>query len=139
MIRKYTFIDENGRSSSYTYNLPMPFYTNVEKELETQFGEDLTPVVLIDHTNRIIRLHSKYDTGKGTMIIPYHKKDLRLPLDTSHIKSVDVSHLSYETHFLELVSKGEKLKSIALTRKKHPNWSLRDCVEHYHDSKTNLL
>lgn len=79
MKRKYQFYDkEEVEPREWVFDLPVPFEANLNEELKDQFGPFLA---LVDHVNRIIRIHSAYDSGKGTRIIDPVEKPRKERLD----------------------------------------------------------
>ncbi len=78
MIRNYKFYDKEAtRPVIVTYEFDPPFYENLDEELKSQYGEDLTFVKEINHRDRIIRIHTAYDSGKGTLYVPPAKRKKR--------------------------------------------------------------
>ena len=79
MKRKYQFYEkEEVDPRDRVFSFPKPFETNLTEELKTQYGPFLK---LVDHQNRIVRIHSAYDSGKGTTIIEREPEPLRERVD----------------------------------------------------------
>ena len=105
MRLNYKFFDSEATEPVIVkYDLPTPFYENLERELKDEFGEELTFVRLIDHQSRVIRLHSAYDSGKGTTIIPPRKP--RPPRKPINKVLEDIFKEQGESKILELKQDG---------------------------------
>ncbi|QKX07701.1 hypothetical protein HN014_22135 (plasmid) [Aquimarina sp. TRL1] len=71
MIRNYKFYDKEAiEPRIISYEFDPPFYENMDAELKEIYGSNLTFVKEINHRDKIIRIHSTYDSGKGTLYIP---------------------------------------------------------------------
>lgn len=71
MVRNYKFYDkESIKHTIVSYEFEPPFYKNLDAELKSIYGEALTFVKEINHKDKIIRIHSAYDSGKGTLYVP---------------------------------------------------------------------
>jgi hypothetical protein len=81
MKLKYKFFgkeDFEGRTVVYEYDAP--FHKNMDEDLKSIYGENLSFVKEINHARKIIRLHSAYDSGKGTRYVaPLPRKKPRKP------------------------------------------------------------
>jgi hypothetical protein len=74
MRLNYTYFDrEEIQGRTVQYEFEPPFYENLDAELKMEYGEALTFVKEINHRDRIIRIHSAYDSGKGTKYVPPKK------------------------------------------------------------------
>lgn len=82
MKLNYRFFDKEdfvGRIITYEYDAP--FHKNMDADFKSMYGEDLSFVKELNHADRIIRLHSAYDSGKGTRYVaPKPRKPYRLKL-----------------------------------------------------------
>jgi len=75
MKRNYRFYGKEAQEPTiWSFEFEGDFYEQVDKELKEIYGEDLTFVKEINHSDRIIRLHSGYDSGKGTLYVPPKKR-----------------------------------------------------------------
>lgn len=83
MKRNYKFYESEAiEPKIISFDLPVPFHKNLDKNLKEQYGEDLTFVKEINHKERIIRLHNQYDSGKGTIYVtPLKRKKPRTRID----------------------------------------------------------
>lgn len=71
MRLKYKFFDKEDRVGRFVvYDYPSPFHKNMDEDFKMQYGEELYFIKELNHKDRIIRLHSAYDSGKGTIYIP---------------------------------------------------------------------
>lgn len=70
MKRSYTFFDkEDYKGRNITYEYPEPFYENMDEDFRSMFGTDLHFIKELNHRDKIIRMHSAYDSGKGTRYV----------------------------------------------------------------------
>jgi hypothetical protein len=78
MKRIYQFYDkEEIDARERVFEFPPPFHQNMNEDLIGRWGSFLK---LVDHQNRIVRIHSSYDSGKGcTIIDPLPRKKPRKP------------------------------------------------------------
>lgn len=82
MKRSYTFFDkEDYKGRKITYEYPEPFYENMDADFRDNFGTELTFIKELNHRDKVIRMHSAYDSGKGTryvapVIVPRKKRRL---------------------------------------------------------------
>lgn len=139
MIRNYKFYDpESTKSRIVRYNFPAPFYENLDKYLKEIYGSNLYHVKEINHKDHIIRIHSAYDTGKGThYVAPYKYGELKASIlsfkkiinNTKEIfEPIDVSMYNSEEDLIMLLDTNQKMKAIALCHKlrRSDNWDLAD-------------
>ena len=84
MVRNYKYFDKDELEPRIvSYEFEPPFYENFDNEMKSIYGEALTFVKEINHRDKIIRIHSAYDSGKGTLYIPpAPRKKRRLNLKT---------------------------------------------------------
>lgn len=82
MKLKYKFFDkEDWKGRTILYEYDVPFIENMDNDLKSMYGENLTFVKELNHRDRIIRIHSAYDSGKGALYIsPYPRKKPRKKL-----------------------------------------------------------
>ena len=96
MIRNYTFFDkEDFEGRTVQYEFDAPFYENMDEDLKMVYGEELTFVKEINHRDKIIRIHSGYDSGKGTLYVPpkpRKKPRRKLPLKIRDILAEKPKH-----------------------------------------------
>lgn len=116
MIRNYKFFDKGEvEPRIISYEFEPPFYDNFDNEMKMIYGESLTFVKEINHRDKIIRIHSAYDSGKGTLYVPpAPRKKRRTNL------SVRVSNILDKKSSPVLELKNEYLENyILLFRKTH--------------------
>lgn len=100
MVRNYKFYGkEETKPVIISYEFEPPFYDNLDEELKMQYGEDLTFVKEINHREKVIRIHSAYDSGKGTLYIPPAKRKKRR---TNFKKKVFQIFSEKDSDFLEI-------------------------------------
>ena len=75
MKLKYKFFDkEDWKGRIIVYEYDAPFIENMDNDFKSMYGENLTFVKELNHKDRIIRIHSAYDSGKGTLYVPPNKR-----------------------------------------------------------------
>lgn len=71
MKLKYTFFDkEDFEGRLITYEYDVPFHKNMDEDFKSMYGESLSFVKELNHRDKIIRIHTAYDSGKGTIYVP---------------------------------------------------------------------
>lgn len=106
MRRNYKFFDkEEIDPRIIRYEFDPPFYENLDQELKEIYGEELTFVKEINHRDQIIRIHSGYDSGKGTRYVP--PKPRKKPREKIDFRLKRILE-NQETNVLELQMEGEE-------------------------------
>lgn len=76
MVRNYKFYDKEAIDPIIiSYEFDPPFCSQLDEELKSTYGDDLIYVKEINHRDRIIRLHTAYDSGKGTLYLKNERKE----------------------------------------------------------------
>jgi hypothetical protein len=67
MKLKYRFFDKEDNVGRFiTYEFPVPFHENMDIEFKEMYGTDLTFLKELNHRDKIIRIHTAYDSVNGT-------------------------------------------------------------------------
>jgi len=136
MKRNYKFYDKESTDPiRVQYEFDSPFYENLDKHLKELYGNDLTFVKLIDHKSKIIKLHTGYDSGKGTVYVKPYKYGERTKirkeeskLERFDSKPVDVSMYNTKEDLEMLLNTGQKNKAIGLYYKLYKTGLKEACV-----------
>ena len=114
MVLKYRFFDkEDFEGHIVKYDFEPPFHANMDEEFKEIYGEQLTFIKELNHRDKIIRLHSAFDSGKGTKYVP--PKPRKKP-----------------RRFLRL-----RIEDILLEKPKHTNFVLE--IGNEYDEKIHLI
>lgn len=138
MKRKYKFYDKEALvPTSITYDFPAPFEAHLDAQLKSEHGEELTFVKEINHRARIIRLHSAYDSGKGTLYVAAPTREeqqagvARLQALPAVVIPPVVDYDAYTLDDLPVLcqSRANKLIALNVYKRNTPGADLRDTVE----------
>ncbi len=110
MKLNYRFFDkEDFEGRIITYEFDVPFHKNMDDELKSIYGESLTFIKEINHRDKIIRLHTAFDSGKGTKYVPPRPRKAprqKLPIRIKNILLDKPKHSFY--YVLELENEYEE-------------------------------
>lgn len=109
MKLNYRFYDkEDFQGRIITYEYDAPFHKNMDEEMRSIYGEELTFVKELNHKDRIIRLHSGYDSGKGTKYVaPIPRKKAKQCLRLK-IRDILLEKPKHSNYVLELENEDGK-------------------------------
>jgi hypothetical protein len=113
MKRIYSFYDKEAITSiKITYDFPQPFYENLDRHLKEIFN----PLFIkeINHRDKVIKIHSAYDSGKGMEYIPFVKVEKQDSFDDDYIPVIiDISNYTIED-LEQICTVGDKSKAVKL-------------------------